>query len=217
MNNKLQLAVNHAISDARLARARMAMVNPSMGLDAKRSAAWCEYGFKEELTFDDLYKLYRRGGIAYGAVTKIISHCWKTNPEIIQGDKKDKSKPLTPWETSVKSVFNSRFWKVFSQADARRLVGRWSGILLHVRDNKAWNLPVVKGKGLAKISAVWAGALKPYEIDTDINSTAYGQPKMWEYTEILPNGASRRVQIHPDRVFILGDYSEDAIGFLEPS
>ena len=217
MNNKLQLAVNHAISDARLARARMAMVNPSMGLDAKRSAAWCEYGFKEELTFDDLYKLYRRGGIAYGAVTKIISHCWKTNPEIIQGDKKDKSKPLTPWESSIKQVFNSRLWKVFSQADGRRLVGRWSGILLHVRDNKAWNLPVVKGKGLAKISAVWAGALKPYEIDTDINSTAYGQPKMWEYTESLPNGASRRVQIHPDRVFILGDYSEDAIGFLEPS
>ncbi len=217
MNNKLQLAVNHAISDARLARARMAMVNPSMGLDAKRSAAWCEYGFKEELTFEDLYKLYRRGGIAYGAVSKIIAHCWKTNPEVIQGEKKDKSKAPTPWENSLKPVFTNRFWRVFGQADARRLVGRWAGILLHVRDNKGWNTPVTKGRGLAKTTPVWAGALKPYELDTDINSTAYGLPKMWEYTESLPNGSSRRVQIHPDRVFILGDYSEDAIGFLEPS
>ena len=75
MDNKLQLAVNHAISDARLARARMGLINPSVGLDAKRSTAWCEYGFKEELTFDDLYKLYRRGGIAYGAVNKLVGLC----------------------------------------------------------------------------------------------------------------------------------------------
>ena len=98
MNKNLQLAVNHALSDARLARARMAAFNPGMGLDAKRSTAWCEYGFKEELTFDDLYKLYRRGGIAFGAVNKITSHCWKTYPEIIQGDKYDKSNPQTAWE-----------------------------------------------------------------------------------------------------------------------
>ena len=58
---------------------------------------------------------------------------------------------------------------------------------------------------------------KPYSLDTDINSITYGLPTMWEYTEYLSNGGSRRVQIHPDRVFILGDYSDDAIGFLEPS
>jgi hypothetical protein len=40
---------------------------------------------------------------------------------------------------------------------------------------------------------------------------------MWQYAERLPNGSSRRVNIHPDRVFILGDYSDDAIGFLEPA
>jgi hypothetical protein len=217
MNKNLQLAVNHALNDARLARARMAAFNPGMGLDAKRSTAWCEYGFKEELTFDDLYKLYRRGGIAFGAVNKIISHCWKTYPEIIEGDKYDKSKPPTTWERSIKSTFTSRLWKIFAEADKRRLVGRWSGILLHIRDGKSWNLPVIKGRGLAKVTPVWAGALKPYSLDTSINSVTYGEPTMWEYTEELPNGASRRVQIHPDRVFILGDFSEDAIGFLEPS
>jgi len=63
----------------------------------------------------------------------------------------------------------------------------------------------------------WAGSLTVSEWDTGLNSKTYGQPKMWQYAERLPNGSSRRVNIHPDRVFILGDYSDDAIGFLEPA
>ncbi|MEY6306042.1 DUF1073 domain-containing protein, partial [Salmonella enterica subsp. enterica serovar Corvallis] len=66
MNKQLQMAVNHAINDARLARARMGLLNPSMGLDAKRNSAWCEYGFPELVTYENLYSLYRRGGIAHG-------------------------------------------------------------------------------------------------------------------------------------------------------
>uniref|UniRef100_UPI002E7866D4 anti-CBASS protein Acb1 family protein n=1 Tax=Enterobacter hormaechei TaxID=158836 RepID=UPI002E7866D4 len=94
---------------------------------------------------------------------------------------------------------------------------RYAGILLHVRDEKDWNLPVTKGRGLQKVSVAWAGSLTVSEWDTGLNSKTYGQPKMWQYAERLPNGSSRRVNIHPDRVFILGDYSDDAIGFLEPA
>jgi len=215
MNNNLQLAVNHALADASLARARMLAANPTVGLDAKRSTAWCEYGFKEDLTFDDLYRLYRRSGVAHGAVHKITSTCWLRNPEIIEGEKADETRKVTPWESKAKAVFTHRFWRTFAEADLRRLVGRYSGILLHIRDNLDWNKPAIKGKGLEKITVAWAGALVPSEWDTGLNSRTYGQPKMWEYVERLPNGSTRRVKVHPDRVFILGDYSSDAIGFLE--
>lgn len=215
MNNNLQLAVNHALNDARLARARMLAANPTMGLDTKRSTAWCEYGFKEDLTFDDLYRLYRRGGIAHGAVRKIIGTCWLSNPEIIEGEKADETRKVTAWERKAKAVFTHRFWRAFADADLRRLVGRYSGILLHIRDNQDWNLPATRGKGLEKITVAWAGSLEPSEWDTGLNSRTYGQPKMWQYVERLANGSTRRVDVHPDRVFILGDYSTDAIGFLE--
>ena len=215
MNNNLQLAVNHALADARLARARMLAANPTMGLDTKRSTAWCEYGFKEDLTFDDLYRLYRRGGIAHGAVRKIIGTCWLSNPEIIEGEKADETRKVTAWERKAKAVFTHRFWRAFADADLRRLVGRYSGILLHIRDNQNWNLPAIRGKGLEKITVAWAGSLVPSEWDTGLNSRTYGQPKMWQYVERLANGSTRRVDVHPDRVFILGDYSSDAIGFLE--
>ncbi|SFQ99010.1 hypothetical protein SAMN04487773_0900 [Enterobacter sp. kpr-6] len=217
MNNNLQLAVNHALADARFARARMLAANPTMGLDAKRNSAWCEYGFKEDLTFDDLYRLYRRGGIAHGAVRKITGTCWLSNPEIIEGEKADETRNVTDWERRAKGIFTHRFWRAFAEADLRRLVGRYSGILLHIRDGKDWNLPVTRGKGLEKITVAWAGALVPVEWDTGLNSRTYGQPKMWQYMERLPNGSTRRVDVHPDRVFILGDYSTDAIGFLEPA
>lgn len=217
MNKNLQLAVNHALNDARMARARMGMFAPGMGLDSKRSTAWCEYGFKEDITFDDLYSLFRRGGIAHGAIRKLVGTCWQSNPEIIEGEQKDKTKKATSWEQKNKTVFTHRFWRAFADADMRRLVGRYSGILLHIKDNQGWNLPATKGRGLEKITVAWAGTLQVKEWDTGLNSRAYGEPKMWQYVEQLANGSIRRVDVHPDRVFILGDYSSDAIGYLEPA
>ena len=69
MDSPLELAVNHV--NILLARLNLLAVG-GPGLDAKREAAWCEYGFKTDLSFHDLYKLYRRGGIAHGAVNKLV-------------------------------------------------------------------------------------------------------------------------------------------------
>ncbi|EZI34378.1 hypothetical protein [Pantoea agglomerans] len=210
MTDKLTLAVNHALNDVRMARARAMAFNPGMGLDTKRESAWCEYGFKENLTFDDLYKLYRRGGIAHGAVNKLASNCWKTNPQVIEGEQSDESREVTAWERGSNQVFNHRFWRTFAKADVRRLVGRWAGILLHVKDSKEWIEPVVKGKALQKITPVWASALKVATRDSN------GAITMWQYTETLSDGSTAQRKIHPDRVQIIGDMSDDEIGFLEP-
>ena len=55
MTDKLTLAVNHALNDARMARARMGLMAPTMELDNKRHSAWCEYGFPEQVTYENLY------------------------------------------------------------------------------------------------------------------------------------------------------------------
>lgn len=216
MTDKLTLAVNHALNDARMARARMGLMAPTMGLDNKRHSAWCEYGFPEQVTYENLYALYRRGGIAHGAVEKLVGKCWQTNPEIIEGDDADESKDETAWEKKTKKVFTKRLWRAFAEADRRRLVGRYAGILLHINDSRTWDQPVVRGKSLKKVTIAWAGSLTVSQWVTDENSADYGQPKQWKYVESLPNGGTNQLFVHPDRVFILGDYSNDAIGFLEP-
>ncbi|HBW3572584.1 anti-CBASS protein Acb1 family protein [Klebsiella variicola] len=216
MTDKLTLAVNHALNDARMARARMGLMAPTMGLDNKRHSAWCEYGFPEQVSYENLYALYRRGGIAHGAVEKLVGKCWQTNPELIEGDDADESKDETPWEKNAKKVFTKRLWRAFAEADRRRLVGRYAGILLHINDSRKWDQPVVSGKSLKKVTIAWAGSLTVSQWVTDENSAEYGQPKQWKYVESLPNGGTNQRFVHPDRVFILGDYSNDAIGFLEP-
>ncbi|MBK0698910.1 DUF1073 domain-containing protein [Klebsiella aerogenes] len=216
MTDKLTLAVNHALNDARMARARMGMLAPTMGLDNKRHSAWCEYGFPEQVTYENLYALYRRGGIAHGAVEKLVGKCWQTNPEIIEGDDADDSKDETAWEKNTKKVFTKRLWRAFAEADRRRQVGRYAGILLHINDSKTWDQPVFRGKSLKKVTIAWAGSLTVSEWVTDQKLADYGQPKQWKYVESLPNGGTNQRFVHPDRVFILGDYSNDAIGFLEP-
>lgn len=223
MSDKMTLAVNHALainaelSQAAMARSRVALLNP-MGLDAKRCSAWSEYGWPDEISYDMLFRLYRRGGIAHGAVTKLIGNCWKTAPEVIEGDEQDESRKETPWERKSKSVLTARLWRAFAEADRRRLVGRYAGLILHIRDGRAWDQPVVRGRGIAKVTPAWAGALKPAQFSTEANSPEYGLPTMWHYTEaVAGSNAGRQISIHPDRVFILGDYADDAIGWLEPA
>lgn len=222
MSEKLEMAVNHArmlaansYQNNPVSRAREALLAP-MGMDHKRSSAWCEYGWKEQLEFHDLYNTYHRSGLAFSAVNKLISKCWSSFPSVIEGEDKDKSEKETTWEKSTKGILTQRLWKAFAEADKRRLVGRYAGILIHFRDNKKWNEPVDRGRGIEKFTVAWANCIKPKEYDTSLTSSSYGEPKMWSYTESLPNGGKRISDVHPDRVFILGDYTLDAIGFLEP-
>ena len=218
MADNLTLAVNHAIGDA-ISRARMRAANPLAGIDSKRPQAWCEYGFPETISFEDFAGLYRRGGLAHGAVNKLVQSCWRTPPQVIEGEEQDRAKKLTAWERSIKPlVARSRLWRVFSEADKRRLIGRYSGLLLQLKDSTGWDQPATgSAKALVKLIPAWAGSLTVKEFVTDQASERYGEPKMWQYSEALPGGQVKQRDIHPDRVFILGDYSADAIGFLEPA
>lgn len=219
MNEQLRMALSHALQVNRsaqedaLARARRGLLNPGgMGLDAKRNAAWCEYGFKERIEVDDFVNLYKRGGLAHGGVTKLIGQCWKTDPWLIEGEEQDESREETAWERKVKGALPENFWHAVAEADLRRLVCRYSALVLRLRDGKAFDQPVTGRPALVEVVAVWAAALKVKDHDE------LGNPTKWQYTPTRPDGtALPAVDIHPDRIVILGDYSADAIGFLEPA
>lgn len=216
----LQLALNHALSSHALSRTRESLMSGGMSLDTKRTQSYCEFGWPEKLDFSDFIKLYRRGGIAHGAINKIIGACWKTAPWIIEGDDQDKAKDETPWERTLKPLFNGgRFWRAVAEADRRRLVGRYSGLLIQLRDSGRWDQPVKKrGALVVKLIPAWAGSLKPAGFNTNAQDEGYGQVTKWQYKEDDVDGKrGRQLDIHPDRVFILGDWSSDAIGFLEPA
>ncbi len=191
----------------------------SMGSDDKRKSAWREYGYKDELSFEDFYNLYEREGVAHGVVDILNGKCFETNPWVIEGDEFDEKRPPTPWEKEFKAFAKkAKLWKAFRTADKYRMVGRFSGIILQLSDGGKWDAPVAPGTGKRVIKALipaWEGQLTPAKVDTDANSNTYGEPKYWQYKEnaITPTTApgevappTRSLDIHPDRIIILGDW-----------
>lgn len=206
----LELAVNE-LTQRQIIASRNAL--SLGGNDAKRPNAWCEYGFPNDLVFEDLYRMYERHGVAHGVVHRLLDKCWETMPEVIQGDKADESTTQTPWEKSIAKQFKKlKAWKHFKEADRMRLVGHYSGILLQVADGLAWDQPLKAKVGvLVKLIPAWEGQLEPAAWDGDVRSPTYGEPSMWSFNEaqVKENDnrdPGRAMQIHPSRVFIVGDY-----------
>ena len=214
----LYMALNDAIGDERMhrARARWSCADGLRGADEKRPNAWRAYGWKEDLSFNDYYRLWERGSLAHGAISRIITKCWEDEPEVIEGAEKDTKRPATRWELDFKALAKAvKLWERVREADTRRAVGKYSALILQIADSKTWDQPV-RGRAarrLVKIIPAWEGQLKPSEWGTDeTNSETYGLPTMYMFREgdvrtadASSNFVGRNVHIHPDRVIILGD------------
>lgn len=210
MSTPTTLVVNELSQRAILAE-RMQYMKQGGGNDAKRPQAWCEYGYAEDLTFEDFLRLYERHGVAHGSVHILLDKCWQTAPQVIQGDPDDKATKLKPWEKKLnRELKRLKFFRAFKEADRMRLVGRYSGILLQVKDNKKWSEPLTSGV-LQRLIPAWEGQLKPSTWDTDETSPTYGDVLTWTYSEASVNennndAPGRQVTLHASRVIIVGDY-----------
>lgn len=216
----LEMALNSALSERATIAARQSLMHG--GLDAGRPCAWESYGYKENLCFGDFYRLFERGGIAHGAVMTLNEHCWSNDPELVEGDEEDRAEAPTAWEKQFKKLAKRlKLWEKFRDADMRRLVGRYSGIILQFKDSKDWDKPVGKASEaqLINIIPAWEGQLTVaswYDNPKEVN---FGQPKEFLYRENAVDNNNttaepgRMVTLHPDRVVILGDI-RNGIPFL---
>lgn len=213
--SQLELAVNSALQHRREYLARLGFG----GIDNKRRKAWQEYGYKNDLCFADYLALYDRGGVAHGAVQRLVEKCWETLPWVIEGDEYDDKRPETPWEKSLRMLLKSvKAWHQFADGDRRRLVGHYSGLLLQIADGRRWDQPAVPGSRLVRILPAWEGQLQPTQWDESPESPTYGEPSMWDYQEAQvklsqDNAPGRAVTIHPSRIVVLGDV-RDGVPFL---
>jgi len=216
----LDLALNSALSERQAVMSRQSLLMG--GIDNKRPDAWCSYGYKHALCFNDYYRLFERGGIAHGAVMTLNENCWSTDPEVIEGDEEDRAEAPTDWEKQFKKLAKRlKLWEKFRDADMRRLVGRYSCILLQFKDSKQWDQPVGKASEQQLINLIpaweaqiWVSAW--YDNPADIN---FGNPKEFIYTENALNTnkdgePGRIITVHPDRVVVIGDI-RNGIPFLQ--
>lgn len=166
---------------------------------------YVDYGWPETVTFGQLYRMYRRNGIAAAGVDRTVSKTWESNPQIWE--------TATPAETRLEEDIRRRFadlrlWQKFAEADRRGLVGKYAGVILRLRDDRRFHEPVdrVPGglDGLAEIIPAWEGQLTVSVWDTDLQSEDYGKPTMYQFNEaaVGDRDAPRTFNVHPDRVII---------------
>lgn len=188
--------------------------------NTKRQRLYQEFGYPVELCFDDFYRAYTRNAIAGASVQRMVDGCWEDFPEIYEGDKTKDATQQTQWDKRINKLLK-RWWKQIKGTDRRNLVGRYSALLIQVKDNKRWSEPVdmavvgrLAEKALVKLIPAWEAQIEPVEWDSDEQSETFGDVKMYSFVE-LPVGNSRDprpgrvINVHPDRVIILAEGSDD--------
>ncbi|HEC0029658.1 TPA: DUF1073 domain-containing protein [Morganella morganii] len=217
--DRLSLAVNNAISA--VARARMTYATGGIGTgNTKRPRIWREFGYPEVLTFNDFYNAYDRNALGGAAVDRYISGCWIDVPEIFEGDEEADQDGSTDWDNKLNKLLKSH-WEQIKEADKRNLVGRYSGLIIQLRDGRKWDEPVdravvsrLKDKAIIRMIPAWEEQLDVKRWNEDQLSEDYGYPALYSFTELHVGKESdgspgRIIDIHPDRVIILAEGAAD--------
>lgn len=216
--NVIQVAFNRA-------QRSLSKMFPAYFTEAKHNH-YADFGFPTTLTFDQLYGMYLRNGLARAAVNKTVTKTWETNPWLLDHERDTGEAPKeSRIEKRIREHFaDIRMWARLADADRMAMVGGYSGAILRFRDNQRFSSPVdgsMRLEDLVGIIPAWAGQLKVQEWDTNELSETYGEPKMFEFVETpvekKNNAPQRRVLIHPDRVVIWShDGTLNCDSLLEP-
>lgn len=216
-NNEVSFLVN-ALAE-QIGRQRM-LYSGAINGNTKRTKLWSEFGYPDHLEFDLYYRAYERNAVAHAAVHKLLDSCWTDNPTIIDGDEAKESGETTPWEKRVTKLLK-KHWPKIKDADRRNLIGRYSALLIQFRDGGEWKEPVnqkvvkaLKEKAIVRLIPAWESQVKPGDFDIDTLSETYGQPVKFTFNEQPVGddgtyGSVRSVEVHPERIIIISEGSED--------
>lgn len=190
---------------------QLAFTTPGFfGGDSKRPNFYRDYGYPENLVFDNYMMMYKRNGIAAAGVNRAIETCWQSYPVLQETEATHKETAL---EKQIVDAFERlNFWSVLSEADRFSRIGRYAGVIFRFRDNQAFDQPVerVGGglEGIAEVIPVNEGQLEVAELYSDTTKPdTYGKVKMYQFTEqeitdTTDSTKMRQFMVHPDRVHI---------------
>lgn len=217
-DTRLVMAVNQLTGQIRRAN-YLGHFSP-YNANTKRPTMYQEFGYPEEITFQDYYNIYSRNAAAFAGVHRLLDGCWQDIPDIVDGDDEKKMKESTPWEKST-NKFMKRLWPAIKETDRRNMIGHYSAVLIQLRDSGKWeeeiNKATVKSvgdKALVRLIPVWEPQLTVAEWEEDINSEEYGLPKMYNFNQqpvggMAFQGPVKPTKIHPSRVVIFSEGSVD--------
>ena len=170
-------------------------------LNTKHKNYYDDFGYPDQVTFEQLYQMYQRNDLAKAAVKKTTEKTFQNLPEIMSGE--------TPIAELVDAFDRLGFWDKLADTDEYAQVGGYAGLVLRIADGKRFDEPVdgvYSIDDLVEIIPAWSEQLKVSEWHLDeTDPDTYGKPKTFTFNESAVKqhqGAHRSVVVHPDRVFV---------------
>lgn len=181
------------------------------GLDAKRPTSWYQYGYPDTVSFAQLLQAYERGGLAQGAVHRLLDGCWQQMPRI----KTPTSDAESDWEKKLRQQFkDGQFWAKLRDLDRRNMIGRFAAIVYRAADSKKLSEPLERADKIVDIVPLFESQIKVLKWQDNADAEDYGEPLMFQI-ETTPPGTDDMarprtwIDAHPSRVQIL---AEGAVG-----
>ena len=192
-----------------------------LGLDAKRTSSWTQYGYKDVLTFDDYLTAYERTGSGHGAVHRLLDKCWEKFPTIYEGNEPsaDDQRAPTPWEKALNDVLSDPVLLVTNRLkdfDRRNMVGRYSGLLYQVADGRMWVEELGKGK-IVRLIPLFESQIRVVEWNSDPSSIDFGQPSKYQIRTKSPEQKlddaqpEQWIEVHPSRLQVMAEGSSGSM------
>lgn len=168
-----------------------------------------DFGYPEDLTFDEFWNMYRRFGIAKNVVELPVDTGWISPPEIDGSEQFNRDIKLL--------IDDQNMWQRLKGLDTRQRVGRYAGMFMRVRDGLSPDKPIegkLSGLGsLVQMIPLYESQLDVVSTDQDPMSDTYGQPTMYQFVGTAEGNRNEddvsSFNIHPDRVIISAEGADN--------
>ena len=176
-------------------------------------------GYPHELTYQDYYGKYKRGGIAKPVIDAFVDDTWQAPPTLREVGKADERTPSpfeTIWEETVKRL---KLWRVIRRLDRQARLGRYAVLVLGLRGQTDWSAPATPVRDAADLLYVQAFSEEHSEIlelVTEADSPLFLTPRLYDIDfsrrqgqfavrsglgrPAVPGPYSQRVVVHASRV-----------------
>ena len=194
--------------------------NIMQGGDTKHECLYNEFGYPEQVMYEQCRRAYDRIGIAKGSIHCLKDKAFQTMPNIYEGEEeRDDSTPDTAIDKQFKRFAKrTHLWRVYSDVTVRRSVGIYAGLIIQIADDKEWDQPAVNvtPDKIVKFIPVWQDQLLVSEWDMEPLSPSWGEPLSYSYLAFDPQSVktsiaapTRAKTIHCSRVIYFGDIRGD--------
>lgn len=207
--NKLEPVENAGSQDNGL-RARIAsMISGGYDWADTLHNIYLDFGYPENLEFNNYWNMYRRFGIAKNVVELPVDTGWIDNPEI---------EATEAFLKEFKRLEDEKnFWVRMKGLDNRQRVGRYAGMFMRVKDDKK---PDEKLEGtvagfnsLVEMMPLYESQLEVVETDQDQMSDTFGQPIMYQYSGSSEGSRNKNaittINIHASRIVIAAEDADN--------